>query len=161
MNEIENVKLYFSEEIVFPDMCVYCGKENPDGTIPLSPKDNGNEANGRMIVFAVPSCRSCAYAQRDRQRQRANIGFTFFLVLFTGLAMLFLKGPAVLFFLSLAVFFIALFSSIGALSNIRSSIEIQDLNTSTISFRLSDRKYHSEFFRLNEKFEIDKSQQEP
>jgi len=157
MNEIENVKLYFSEEIIFPDLCVYCGKENPDGTIPLSPKENDNESNGRMIVFAVPSCSSCAYAQRDKERQRANTAFTFALVIFTGIAMLYLNGPAILFYLSLAVCLIALFSSMGALKNVKSAIEIKDLNTSTISFNLSDRKYHGEFFRLNERFAIEQT----
>ena len=74
----DDIKLKFSENLIFPDVCVHCGSPDPDTSIPLSPKEEENGLDERMIVYAVPACSSCVFAQLGRERQIANLTFTGF-----------------------------------------------------------------------------------
>jgi hypothetical protein len=148
--KIKNLICRFSEEIEFPDICVFCGKENPDSTTSLSPTEDENGANDRMVVFAVPSCGSCAYAQKDRDRQIANLVFTLFLVLFTSVAAWMLKAYYSFIYVAIAVFLIALFSSVSALRGIKKAITIESLDSDTITFGLNQKKYRDLFVNMNQ-----------
>lgn len=150
IKKLNNIECHFSEEIEFPDICVYCGKENPDSTTYLSPPDDENGTNGRMVVYAVPSCGSCAYAQKDRDRQIANLIFTLFLVLFTSFAAWKLKAYFSFIYVAIAVFFIALFSSLSALKGIKKAITIESFSSDTIIFGLNQKKYRDLFTNMNQ-----------
>jgi hypothetical protein len=150
IKKIKNLKCLFSEEIEFPDICVYCGKENPDSTTYLSPPEDENGTNGSMVVYAVPSCGSCAYAQKDRDRQVANLVFTLFLVLFTTTAAWILKAYYSFIYVAIAVFLIALFSSLPALWGIKKAITIESWDSDTIILGLSQRKYRDLFASMNQ-----------
>ena len=148
-NNLKKLKLQFSEDIKFPDKCVYCGKIEPDGTIPLSPPEDENGNNGRMLVYAVPACSSCAYAQIDQERQVATLAFTLFLVIFTGVMSWVLRDHQVLFYIAISVFLITAFASIHILKGLKLSVTITSVNTSTILFCCNNEKYCDEFSKLN------------
>lgn len=149
------MELKYSNTIAFPDKCVFCGKENPDITVSLSPPDENNGNGDHMSVFAVPSCKSCAFTCRDNKRQISILCFTLFLVLYTGAGTLFLHGHPNVLYVAIAVFLVSLFSSIGALKGAKKVISIQNSNKSTITFQVLKDEYLDEFLELNKDLRID------
>ena len=153
----KDMELKLSKNIAFPDKCVFCGNENPDIAVPLSPPENNNGNGDQMVLFAVPSCKSCMYAFNDQKRQISIIAFTLFIVIFTGAASYLLNGYAVLFYIAISAFLIALFSSRDALKGMKKVISIRKVNSSTISFRILRDEYLNEFLALNEELRIENS----
>lgn len=151
----KDMELKLSKNITFPDICVYCGRENPDITVPLSPPENNNGNGDQMALFAVPSCKSCMYAFNDQKRQITIIAFTLFLVIFTGLASYLLKSNFILPYIAISVFLIALFSSMGALKGMKKVISIRKANSSRIIFRILNDEYLDEFRALNEDLSLE------
>jgi hypothetical protein len=151
------MELKLSKNIAFPDKCVFCGRENPDITVPLSPPENNNGNSDQMALFAVPSCKSCMYAFNDQKRQITIIAFTMFLVIFTGAASYLLNGYAVFLYIAISAFLIALFSSRDALKGMKKVISIRKVNSSSIIFRVLSDEYLNEFLALNEELRIENS----
>jgi len=150
LNKNDKIKLELSERISFPDKCIYCGRENPNGTVPLSPpeEENGNGGD-RMVVFAVPACHACAISQSARKKQISNVAFAVFLVIFTCVGTLLLKAYHSLIFITLGVLIVAILYSLDALRTMRQKIVIDCVNHSTVVFHSPDREYAEEFKTMN------------
>ena len=151
----KDMELKLSKNIAFPDKCVFCGSENPDITVPLSPPENNNGNGDQMARFAVPSCKSCMYAFNDQKRQISIIAFTLFLVIFTGSASYFLNGYTVLLYIAISAFLIALFSSLDTIKGMKKVISIRKVNSSRIIFRVLSDEYLNEFRALNENLSME------
>ena len=158
-NKLKDINLKNSNNIAFPDICVFCGKVNPDSTVPLSPPYDNNGNGEHMPVFAVPACKSCLFAFNDNQRQISIFAFTLFLIIFTGIVAFVLHSNMFLFYVALSAFVITAFSSLDALKGTKKAIAIRKANSSAITFRILKDEYFNEFLVLNDEFLLEKGKE--
>ena len=152
------IRLQLSDKITFPDKCIYCGCENPDGTVPLSPREEEAVTGERMILFAVPACTACAYSQAARERQIGIVACALFLVIMTIAGSLILKSYYSLIYVALGILLVALMFSLDAFKISKPLISIEAVDNSLIIFHSPNRKYLALFRELNQTLESEKTE---
>ena len=144
------IRLELTEKITFPERCIYCGCQNPDGTVPLSPREDESAASGRMILFAVPACTACAYSHAAREKHISMVACAFFLLLMTVAGSLILGNYYSLIFVALGLLLVALVYSVDALKVAKPLISIESINDSSITFHSPNREYFEIFREINQ-----------
>ena len=148
-NKNNKIKIELKNGVNFPDRCIYCGCENPNGTVPLSPKEEENHVGERMIVFAVPACHACAISHAAKQKHIANVAYAVFLVVFTTIAAFVLRAYQSFIIVAFGLLLAVVLFSLDALRSSRPKIAIDSIDDSIIIFHSPDKVYSDEFKTMN------------